>query len=527
MFYLAVLAVLACLILGSAIPWPKEGPLSRRWPIVIAVLVFATIVAVAFGRDAPRDFFTFDDSYISLAAARNVAEHFELAVVRGRLLQGVTSPLHVVIVGLAGLAVGVEPAARLVSFAAFLFAIVGAGLYAERIARDRRAFALAAGLCVFGGPMLYDLGNGMETSLFTALLIWTFYLADVDDRSRRGFIVRGVVSGAAMLTRPEGLFLLAATHGAAALRHLYKKDREGLGSFVKSGAIAAAVYAPFLVANLIVTGHPISGTVSAKAVFFNFDAAQFPDPGDLLKPLTLMFFTARIVGYVALAGFVLRRRFAEILFLAAFYLSYLIKFPDALNHYRARYQHPLWTLVAVAAAVAIFWAAGRLRERRAWHAAALGAGALALLPATAHASQVYRWEYNTDVRDTVEYLIPMVTAVKGYSRAGESVAAHDVGALTYFSGRDVVDIVGLTDVSVAKQLAAKAGTRTMTLRRILAERRPRLLVLIRDWEEDWLHLLVRGAPGRFTRIWSSPPNKGTGAIYDLYRCQWTTSDPAP
>ena len=159
---LIILSIIVLFVVGASLPVREKGFLARPVTWAAALVVLALPVVFAFTRGAPAGVFPFDDSYISLAAARNVAEHLELSVVRGRPLQGITSPLHVLLVGLLGAIFGsVEPAARLLSLAAFLFAALGAALYAGRVAGDRRAFVLAGGLCVLGGPMLYDIGSGM------------------------------------------------------------------------------------------------------------------------------------------------------------------------------------------------------------------------------------------------------------------------------------------------------------------------------------------------------------------------------
>lgn len=506
---------------------PRGGKPARPWlPLGLLILASGPVLFLFF-RGAAKGFFPFDDSYLSLSAAENLAEHFELAVVRGHPLQGVTSPLHVILVGFLGSAIGVERAARLISLISFLAACFGAGRIAQEATGDRRAFFPAAGLCLFSGAMLYDIGNGMETSLFTALLIWSFHYAGKIPESRRGAGVAGILCGLSMLTRPEGLFCFAAIFVAPLVVAAIRRDFSGVKNIALGGAVALALYTPALIANLVFTGHA-AATASAKSMFFRKGEMSFPRIGDLKTPFLYFFFSAELVGVAALIGGILRRRYRELLFVLLFYAAYLTRFPDALRHYRTRYQHPLWPLIALGAVLAVYWLVGHVSAR--WKAKGWPGGkavvrlipallAGVLLFATMYSATFYHRVFLLDTKQTGRFLMPMVKAVRENTRPGQLVAAHDVGVLIHRGERPILDLVGLTDRSVADRLAAgRVGT--AAIGPILFERRPALLVLLRRWEEEFLELTRHVPEGTYTLIWSSRPNAATGARYDIYRCNW-------
>lgn len=514
MFWLP-LALAAFFCAWGVVRTRDASPWRRWWVRVPIVTVTAFVVSWTFARGGGADLFPFDDSYISLAAARTFAEHGQIAVVKNRLLAGVTSPLHIVLTGALGLVLGVEDAARWISWIAFVASAIGAGMLAERTTRDARAFAWGAVFVLFAGPPLYDVGSAMETALFTALVVWTLYAFEDVSTRRRG-VVAGALLGLAMLTRPEGALLAVAIFAAPLARAGLARDRDAARAWLVPAAVACALFAPYVVANLALTGHVLSPTVSAKAVFFRSGRLDWPNPLRLADPLRVFLVGAELFAVAGLAGLALARRRAELLFLVLFYASYLIRFDVALRHYRARYQHPLWVLGAVGAAALVVWLAKRRDGKRSARIAAAVMGIFFTL-ATLQTARVYRFYLQQDIASTRDFLMPMVRAVRDAMPKGFTVASHDVGALIYFSDRYVLDLVGLTDARVARQLRASSPS-TAALGDVMAAKKPYLLVVLRDWEQDFLQLTKFAPPGMYTLIWSSPkPNAATGAIYDIYR----------
>lgn len=487
---------------------------------VALLAAVALPVLHAFFRGATPLAFPFDDSYLSLAAARNVAERFEVSVVRGRPLEGVTSALHVILVGLPGAVIGVESAARLVSLLAFLAAAVGAGCHARALSGDDRALPLGAGLCLLSGPMLFDVGNGMETSLFTALLIWMFHAQRTAGFGRRGIAARGVLAGLVMLARPEGVIAAGCALGLPVMGALRRRDVRLLRAALLCALVAAAILAPLLLANLALTGHAMPATVSAKSVFFSGGKLFVPDLHTLRDRLGMFLGAAGWVAVAALAGLAITKGAAQLAFVAAFYAAYLMLFPDALGHYHTRYQHPLWTLVGAGAAALACRAARRADGMRVVRRVLPFAFAFLLLAPCVRTASVYASSFRTDVRMTIAQLAPMVREVRRRTGPGDLVAAHDVGALAYFGGRRVLDIVGLTDGRVARRLASRPRERFAAARGIVREERPALLVLLRDWETAFLGFTREMTGGELVLVWSSVPNAATGAVYDVYECRW-------
>ena len=152
----------------------------------------------------------YDDSYITLTFARNLAEHGKLTFDGVHWSTGATSPLHVAILATL-LKLGAAPFFASMAFGVACQVALAAGVYllTWSIFRDRLA-ALCGGCAIaLTSYAAMDAGNGLETGLFMALLAFTFASYFLTS-TRRGRLIPGVLIALAVLTRPEGMFLLPA-----------------------------------------------------------------------------------------------------------------------------------------------------------------------------------------------------------------------------------------------------------------------------------------------------------------------------
>ncbi len=152
----------------------------------------------------------YDDSYITLTFARNLAEHGKLTFDGVHWSTGATSPLHVVLLATL-LKLGAAPFFASMAFGVACQVALAAGVYLLTWSIFRDRFAALCGGCAIAltSYATMDAGNGLETGLFMSLLAFGFasyFLA----HTRRARIIPGVLIGLAVLTRPEGIFLIPA-----------------------------------------------------------------------------------------------------------------------------------------------------------------------------------------------------------------------------------------------------------------------------------------------------------------------------
>lgn len=195
--------------------------------------------------------FPLDDSWIHLHFARNLAEGAGFSFNPGRPVAGSTAPLWTLLLALGVKAFG---ASVLVVKAIGVAGTLAAGIVTRRAAAAWGApdpLALAAGVgLVWAGPMVWGAFSGMEVPL-AALLVAAALLAHA-----RGSAGWTATWGAlASVARPEALLLVPLLALARPL------TRRRLAAF---GLVTVVVLAPMVAFTLATVGAPLPATAAAK-----------------------------------------------------------------------------------------------------------------------------------------------------------------------------------------------------------------------------------------------------------------------
>ncbi|NLH49976.1 MAG: hypothetical protein GX444_15455 [Myxococcales bacterium] len=514
-----------------------------RWALA-AVLLTAVIVYfwTLFPLAGLAEAFPIDDSYITLTAARNLAEHNLFAINPQAPVAGITSPLHVLLVGLAGKAIGVIAADRAWGLLAFLLAVGGLFVWVRQLGGSLPAAAGAAAGAVLAGPLAFGALNGLETDLFAAAIVWSFVVFEKSRAAPCWTIGLGALCGAAILTRPEGYFLAAVLFAVRGGELAAKKARRDW-LWCGAGVLATLVVVlPYLLSNYLLIGHVMPLTVSAKRYFFMSSCETWSRRWQTLAEAPWL-----LLGVVSLLSPLLlaaRRWWSRIyppLFLLVFYGAYLVQFTGALKHYNGRYQHPLLPVVFAGLGMGGAAVAGWLRRRFPGGGKLAGAGLAVLFlfftMLTGSKSYVY---YRAAIAsmDIDGYLAKVVKYVQEHSAPGDLIATHDIGALYYFADRPILDLVGLTDPEVARIYATVPSTckgrnpRALPLYELLQRRRPKLLLFFQEWDH-FLGLLKedRGRHLRYsTRLekafWLPDDSQSNKREFQIYAADWDQEPPA-
>ncbi|MFQ5613336.1 MAG: hypothetical protein ACE5H9_14505 [Anaerolineae bacterium] len=296
--------------------------------------------------------------------------------------------------------------------------------------------------------------SGMETILFVwlSLLLAERYLAwqaDLETSVRPGFIL-GVLGGLLALTRPEGLGLAGLIGLDAGLRWWTSPDRSGSRLFKTWASIGLGLLltvSPYFILNLVTTGLLFPNTFYAKQREYAILLSHFTLFRRWLavNGVTLIGAQALLLpGLVWALLLTIRRRRRDLWFLWAWWFSYLLLYALRLpvTYQHGRYEIPSlpWLILfgVWGTASLLRLQAGEFLPRllsRVW-ALTLAALALAFVAVGAQA-------YARDVRIIDTEMVQVALWLRDNTAEDTVIAAHDIGAIGYFTQRPILDLAGL------------------------------------------------------------------------------------
>lgn len=233
--------------------------------------------------------------------------------------------------------------------------------------------------------------------------------------------------------------------------------------------------------------------------------------------LPLCFFASALIPYYFLA-----------LYPAFFYMFYFFLFPGAVAHYSCRYQHifiPLF-LIAVLSGLSYLFNTAKTYPRK------IITGLLFIVIMYNHIlaytvqKQNY-WGY------TLLAKIPFDVAmwIKQTTPSHAIIALHDIGIISYFSNRKILDLVGLVNPEVRNCYWDTKEKKPVELKErnlltFLKEKRPQYLIVRSDWDR-YFNFNRHKDTGIFKIIHRSSPYPFGGIRYLVYQCFWEKTDTNP
>ena len=406
--------------------------------------------------------FPLDDAWIHMQFARNLAEGRGFAYNPGVPVSGSTAPLWTLLLGGTFAVLGTHPAlAKVLGLALTLGAAWLAGRLAGLWTGHRGLGLLAAALTALAGPMVWGALSGMEVSL-AALLVTASLLLRAQEREGAAALALGLGT----LARPEAVLLLPLFWLSGPLSW-----RRALGW---AGPVAACV-APWVAFNLATIGNPLPGTAAAKieggllgalaGVREPLATALLRRPGqyasewlrwlwqvDVLLPLLVLpglGWLAWRRGRAALAP-------ASVLLAHPLAMALLAPYRGP-GFQEGRYSiHllPLALVVAVAP-LAGYRAAARVEPGPdppplpgTWPSWLGQAGAAALLIGMVVALPGAAGRYGWAVQNIEAMQVHLARWVTDHTPPTARLGLNDVGAIAYFSRREIVDVMGLVTPAV-------------------------------------------------------------------------------
>jgi tetratricopeptide (TPR) repeat protein len=308
---------------------------------------------------------------------------------------------------------------------------------------------VAIALTVSNGAVAYWSISGMETALFMALLL-AAVLAYCREYRRR-FVLTPVLLVLLSLTRPEGMLVFGLTvlhFAASAWLPGQASLRERVRPLLQLIVIYALPMLVFLGWRMLYYGYPFPNTYYAKAGV----SAEYLQAG---MDYFLFFIRTYLLGGLLLAAPVLvlfwRRRSPEILYVVTITLGYTVYIiavgGDVLHAFR--FFVPLLPLFYLLIQESTRELLALLRRAQGWkHVVPLAvAGALAFYSYSGPHSYIQeKWMLE---RGLVSKMTATGTWLRSVATPTTQVAASTIGALSYYSGVTLIDLLGLTDATIA------------------------------------------------------------------------------
>jgi arabinofuranosyltransferase len=400
--------------------------------------------------------FPLDDAWIHLHFARNIAEGAGFSFNPGTPVAGSTAPLWTLLLA-AGAFVATPAAAMAKVFG--VVATLGAALLVRRASlvwgAHRYAALLAAVAFLWTGPVAWGALSGMEVSL-AALLVAATLLA----HARGHPIVTAVFSALAVLARPEALLLVPFLVLGRPLT---------VGRLAAFALVSLAALAPVALFSLKTAGalYPATATAKVEGGLLGW-LAGVREPTAVTWLGRLWAFLTEWVGWLTTTHWLLALALAPALIVAwrragrplGVVTLTLVAHPlgmALLAPYRGpgfqegRYSIHLLPLalivLAVAASAALVddVAEEALAERPTARRPARVAGAVAIawlvlaLVALVPAATRYGWA----VQNINAMQVHLGRWVDAHLPKMARLAVNDIGAIAFFSRRDIIDLMGL------------------------------------------------------------------------------------
>jgi len=398
--------------------------------------------------------FPLDDAWIHQTYARNFGELGEWSFIPGQPSAGSTSPLWSAWLGLGywlGARLGIDLVPYVWTYLTGWLLLTGVGVAGARLLSAllpgrRWAAWLAAGLLLLEWHLVWAAGSGMETLLSALIALWVLGSLVGTERHWMGM---GFVIALSVWVRSDGLTLL----GPATLGLWFGGADLGqrLRSIYRLLAGFSLGFVPYLFFNYLLAGSWWPNTFYAKQAEYVSHLAV-PLWSRCLSQLGLPLVGVGVLllpGFVVLIWAAVQKRNWGVLAGVLWFLGYLFLYAWRLP---VTYQHgryilpamPVYFLLGLAGLLLFV----RIDEKsfvrrvvgRVWALAVI----LTLISFWVKGAQAYA----RDVAVIETEMVATAQWVNANVPSDALIAAHDIGALGYFSRRPLLDLAGLISPDV-------------------------------------------------------------------------------
>jgi tetratricopeptide (TPR) repeat protein len=464
--------------------------------IIIPAILCYYYVSYAYSVNHENGF-TLDDPWIHLTFARNLVEYGSFSYFKNQVVTaGSTSPIYTLILAIGFLITKNE---MILSYILGILFLMLAVFYFFKLSESsfpkENWLAIAAAL-IFAIDKWMDFiaVSGMETTMYIFLLIICFYFY-----KKRKPVLFGLMLGLVLWGRPDAVAFIGAII-ADYMIFLYMKKKspkanEELNVFtkqelIKSVSIFLVVIAAYFAMNLHLSGSLMPNTYEAKltyyapefrsrANFLRFEVWQyFTDSAYLL--LIIPFFIAVLKIFIDSGKLRYNQFLFPLIFIIALVFIYWYKLPYA--HRFGRYLMPIipfYILLFIYGTREFYKYIYRyFREKNTVNSL----NYIFFLIVIIYSVSVYYQQRVLYAEQTHHIAIRQVATAKwlrDHTPEGSIIATHDVGAIGYYSNREILDVAGLINPEFIKRLNDRDFSKFMVIE--MKKYNVSYIAFLREW----------------------------------------------
>lgn len=425
--------------------------------LIALVALLAVLFYVYISASTLRVGFPLDDAWIHLTYARNFAEHGEWAFRPGETSAGSTSPLWTILLTV-GFFLKLAPYIWPFFLGWVILALLG--IHAENVTRRlvpsyRPRIPWVGFFFVTVWHLTWSAVSGMETLLHGFIIFYVLSTLLVDPRR---YLALGFLTGLSIWVRPDGITLLGPLIFTAFM--IEKRDRARVNAIAKILIGFSALFVPYLLFNLALSGNPWPNTFYAKQA--EYQAAWLSlglsfRLNNYLLPILASPFIALLPGAVIWMSKRVRMRdwaaIASLVWFFGYLTIYFLRLP-AYQH--GRYIIPafpslyLWGILGM-----VEYVTSTRANRYIAPVWPLVTGVLCLIFTFMAARQ-----YATSVTWIENEMVGTAKWIQANIPSDALLAVHDIGAIGYFDQHRIIDLAGLVSPEVVPFIRDQARIAT-------------------------------------------------------------------
>ncbi|MCX6054428.1 MAG: hypothetical protein NTZ74_05850 [Chloroflexi bacterium] len=428
--------------------WVKKPINQKIILIIFVIIVSALFITISFAEFKPA--FPLDDSWIHQTYARNLVLEGRWEYIKGEISAGSTSPLWTILIAIGNLLGLPTP----FLWTTLLLILVMASLIVVvyelslLLKPGNYLFAFVSGFALsLEWHLLWSVGSGMETLLFCMVIILIFYLLKKD--KIKWWLV-GIITGLLIWIRPDGITILGPVFLVYSTRRGDIKNRTlSLLSTLIPIIFITALYGWF---NFQFSGKPLPNTFYAKQFEYSILLSQ-PILIRVFRVFTILISGA---GIFLVPGFLteivngIQKRdiwkISAVLWIIGYGLLFALRLPVSYQH--GRYLFPLlppYFILGISGSFELLKpkdsASVLIKKLRTILIFSFFITAFTFVILAERA-------FVQDLKMVDQLMVQPSLWVKEHTPKSSIIAAHDIGALGYFSERHVVDMAGLINPEI-------------------------------------------------------------------------------